>query len=288
MLGGDRLGSRDRTADSGRYGTVPATSSNPQDAGYLYLVNLLAQRAGKLPRAEVGERVERTFRELCREVAPTVSLEVGAHEARFSRWLKGEVPTAQCWAFEANPYVHKKYVDRVTDSGVDYRHLAISDVNGTVELGIPRELHNTDRGRRFGKSRTNRMASLSQHRYAERTDTVTVPSVPLDDFVSVADDDVVVAWIDVEGASGPVLSSGEKVLSRASLVYIEVESEPVWDGQWLDVDVARFLSGCGLVPVLRDVQRRHQYNVVFASADLAADPRLARRCAAVYRPVKAR
>jgi hypothetical protein len=113
-----------------------------------------------------------------------------------------------------------------------------------------------------------------------------VPSVSLDDFVSVNDDDVVVAWIDVEGASGAVLTSGGRVLSHASLVYIEVETEQVWRGQWLDVDVARYLADCDLVPVLRDIQRPHQYNVVFASAALAATPRMARLCDAVYRPAE--
>jgi FkbM family methyltransferase len=262
--------------------------SNAHDAGYVYLANMLAHRARELPRELVSVRVERTFRDLCRDLRPTVSLEIGAHEAEFSRWLKSEAPDAQCLAFEANPYVHRKYADELAASDVDYRHLAISETNGTVELGIPRRLHNTKRGRRFRKTRTSRMASLAHHRYAERTETVDVPSAPLDDVVSVSDDDVVVAWIDVEGASGPVLSSGEKVLSQASLVHIEVESEPVWDGQWLDVDVARFLTDCGLVPVLRDVQRPHQYNVVFASADLAADSRLARRCNAVYRDARRR
>lgn len=256
---------------------------NTHDAGYLYLANLLEHRARKLPREEVGQRVEQTFRELCRELGPTLSLEIGAHEAHFSRWLKREVPAAQCLAFEANPYVHEKYAGALADSGVDYHHLAVSDVSGTVELGIPRELHNDRRGRRFSKPRTSRMASLAQHRYAERTETVSVPSVPLDDFVTISDDEVVVAWIDVEGASGSVLQSGAKTLSRTSLLHIEVENETVWDGQWLDVDVARFLADCGMVPVLRDVQRPHQYNVVFASAELAADPRLARRCDAVYR-----
>ena len=254
------------------------------DAGYLYLAQLLAQRARKLPRELVAARVQQTFRDLCIELGPTVSLEVGAHEAEFSRWLKSEVPTAHCVAFEANPFVHEKYADDVDGTGVEYHHLAVSQVNGTVDLGIPRRFHNPLRGHRFRKRRTSRMASLARHRYAERTETVPVPSVPLDDFVSVDDDDVVVAWIDVEGASGAVLSSGEKVMSQASLVFIEVESEQVWKGQWLDVDVARYLGRCGLVPVLRDIRRPHQYNVVYVAAELAAAPRMARLCDAVYRP----
>jgi FkbM family methyltransferase len=257
--------------------------ADARDAGYRYFTNLLTVRAQKLPRDVVGERVENAFRDLCRDLAPTVSLEIGAHEARFSRRLKEEVPTARVVAFEANPHVHKKYAASHADSGIEYLHLAISETDGTVELGIPREFHNAAKGRRYSKPKTNRMASIASHVLAEEVDTVTVPSTPLDTFLSVGDDDVVVAWIDVEGASGPVLSSGVKVLSRASLVYIEVESEPLWDGQWLDIDVARFFADCGLVPVLCDNQRPHQYNVVFASAEIASQRRMARLCNAVYR-----
>ncbi|WP_188113399.1 FkbM family methyltransferase [Nocardioides humilatus] len=242
-----------------------------------------ARRARRLPRDVVTQRVEEAFRDLCRALQPTLSLEVGAHEAGFSRWLKQEVTDARCVAFEANPYVHEKYDSALAGTGVEYHQLAVSDVDGTVELGIPRQLHNTRRGRRFRKLRTSRMASLSTHRYATLTETVPVRSVQLDDFVRVTDDDVVVAWIDVEGASRSVLVSGTEVLSRASVVYIEVENEQVWDGQWLDIDVARFLGECGLVPVLRDVQRRHQYNVVFAAADLADHPMITRLRDEVYR-----
>ncbi len=263
--------------------TLSMTPDPAVDGSYRYLSNLLERRARRLPRGVVGERVVQTFRDLCGEVGPTLSLEIGAHEADFSRWMKEAAPEARVVAFEANPFVHEKFAAAHDDSGVEYLHLAISETHGTVELGIPVGFHNQDKGRRFRKTKTNRMASLASHRYAEDVDTVTVPSTPLDDFVSVADDEVIVAWIDVEGASGPVLSSGEKVLSRASLVYIEVESEPVWDGQWLDIDVARFLARCGLVPVFRDVQRPHQYNVVFASAEIASDPRTAGLCNRIYR-----
>ena len=151
---------------------MSVATSNAHDAGYLYLAQLLAHRARKLPRELVGERVEQAFRDLCIELTPTVSLEIGAHEAAFSRWLKSEVPLAHCVAFEANPYVHDKFADDLDGTGVEYHHLAVSETNGTVDLGIPRRFHNPLRGRRFGKRRTSRMASLAHHRYAEKTETV--------------------------------------------------------------------------------------------------------------------
>lgn len=269
-----------RTREGPTLSVVPAAA---YDAGYRHFANVLAHRARNADRDQVSERVERAFLNLCLEVGPTVSLEIGAHQAYFSRRLKTKSPQTRCLAVEANPYVYEKHAPRLTDAGVEYLHLAVSAVDGTVDLSIPREFHNTDRDRRFSKTRTNRMASLGTHRYAEKSETVSVPSRRLDGLVDVEESDVVVAWIDVEGASGSVLSSGEAVLKRTSLVYIEVESEPLWEDQWLDVDVARFLAGCGLVPVLRDVQRPHQYNVVYAAADLAVQPRMAKLANRVLR-----
>ena len=257
------------------------------EGSYRLWSHLSARRARRLPRHLARSRVEEVFRELCAEIAPALSVEVGAHEARFSRWLHQAVPDAQCLAFEANPFVHERYAAELAGVGVDYRHLAISDVAGTVDLRIPREFYNPEHDRRFVKDRTNRMASLADHRMVELHETVPVPAARLDDVVrreaDLDDGDAVVAWIDVEGASRQVLTSGEDTLRRASFVYIEVESAPVWEGQWLDVDVARHLASCGLVPVLRDVQRPGQYNVVFARADLAALPQMARVCEATYR-----
>jgi hypothetical protein len=89
-----------------------------------------------------------------------------------------------------------------------------------------------------------------------------VPGVGLDDAVPLAADDRLVAWIDVEGALGSVLPGCGETLRRAAAVYVEVEAEPIWDGQWLDVDVLEWFAGIDLVPLLRDRQRREQYNVL--------------------------
>lgn len=259
------------------------------EGSYRLWSELMARRARRLSRELARGRVEQAFQDLCVELAPTLGLEVGAHEAGFSRWLKSEIPGAHCLAFEANPFVHEQYAGELARLGVDYRHLAIAEVEGSVDLRIPREFYNPEHDRHFSKGRANRMASLADHRMAEVHESVTVPSATLDDVVlretDLGDDDVVVAWIDVEGASREVLLSARRVLDRVVLLYIEVERQPLWEGQWLDLDVARHLAAHGLVPVLRDTQRPGQYNVVYARADLAARPAMARLCDTTYRRV---
>jgi hypothetical protein len=73
-------------------------------------------------------------------------------------------------------------------------------------------------------------------------------------------------WFDVEGPSSQVLRGACELLTRTTAVFIKVENRGKWDGQeWLHHDVIRFLSGCGLPPVARDTQSRHQFNVLFVS-----------------------
>lgn len=234
------------------------------------------------PRQAVDRRVLSFFRAMCRTVEPTVCLELGAHEARFSRWSKRHFPDARCVALEANPYVYEKFRDRLAATGVEYHHLAATATNGTVTLHVPTVT--------FGKPRTraNRMASLGVHEQASGVEQVEVASVRVDDFLQLDDDDRLVAWIDVEGASEQVLTGGREVLARASAVYIEVESTEQWPDQWLDVDVADFLHAIGKLPAARDVQRDQQYNVVFLDADLAARPEIAQRAARVLVPPRRR
>jgi hypothetical protein len=68
------------------------------------------------------------------------------------------------------------------------------------------------------------------------------------------------------------------------VVYIEVENRPIWDAQWLDVDVLRYFAEIGMVPIMRDLQRDFQYNLVFVSERLAGEPWVADLAAGVYRP----
>ena len=52
---------------------------------------------------------------------------------------------------------------------------------------------------------------------------------------------------------------------------VEVEDRSFWKGQWLAGEVLSFLHGCGLVPVARDHQSAHQFNVVLVRSTLMAE-----------------
>ena len=236
-----------------------------------------ARRSGR-SRKDVATRVAGAFRAVCVTVQPTLVLELGAHEGTFSRWAKRTFPDARCLALEANPYVHEKHRHRLAQDGVEYEHLAASDTTGPVTLNIPTKIHKRER------TRTSRMASLTTHLASSGHEEVEVRGVRVDELVQPGPDDRVVAWIDVEGASGPVLRGAREVLARTDVVYIEVESTATWDGQWLDLDVVRFLERLGKIPVLRDIQRPHQYNLLLLDHRLAAQTEVARRVARALAP----
>ena len=236
-----------------------------------------AARMSGIDNDQVEARLIAYFRRLCNRLGPAVVLEIGAHEARFSRWAARKLPSARVLAFEANPHVHAKYAGRLAATRVDYRHAAVGPTTGELDLTLPLEV--------AGRTRklTSRMASLALHTQASDSVQVTVPSTRLDDAVELADGERAVAWIDVEGANDAVLQSGPAVLDRIDAVHIEVEHETTWEGQWLDTDVALHLRRHGLVPVARDVKRRHQYNVVFVRAGLVEHRRVTREAAALLR-----
>lgn len=249
------------------------------EAHYAFFERSTRFRARALPRGVLHDRAVAAFQEVCTLAKPSLSVEVGANEASFTRWAAGEFGVPRSVAFEANPYVYDIFHERVAATGAEYLNLAVGPTNGTMPLTIPTKVRGVDRTLR------GPMASLRRHLHATEGVTVDVPVVRLDDYLATADDERVVAWIDVEGASQAVLEGGVETLRKCAAVFIEVEAEPTWEGQWLDMEVACFLGDLGLTPVLRDTQRPHQYNVVFVDRILAADPVVARLATRIYRPV---
>jgi hypothetical protein len=58
----------------------------------------------------------------------------------------------------------------------------------------------------------------------------------------------------------------------------------MWDGQWLDHDVLDWFEGIGMVPLLRDRQRREQYNVLLVPQHSAESEEVAEVVRRALRP----
>lgn len=270
---------------------VPARYPSPSEErttmsayGYRFTAQFLEAMVSvcDLTPNAMARRVQEAFKKIATRVDATVTLEIGAFEASFSRWARQHLPDARVLAFEANPFVHEHFRDEVTGAGVDYINACICPKAGPVVLNVPRDF------RSYQFEKVNQMASLSMNADTEVQEQIEVPGLALDDAVELGPDDRVVAWIDVEGALEQVLAGSLHTLSRASAAYVEVESRPIWHGQWLDVDVVAWFAGIGMVPVLRDLQRSDQYNVLFLAEELAADPAIAKLVARAYALPRAR
>ena len=67
------------------------------------------QGLSRSERTGLTESLERLFSDLVDVVRPSVFVEVGAHEASFSREMAERYPSAKIIALEANPVVFEYY-----------------------------------------------------------------------------------------------------------------------------------------------------------------------------------
>jgi FkbM family methyltransferase len=223
-------------------------------------------------RAVTVNDLAATVAELVLHLKPKTILEIGAHEASFSRTIKQKLPDSRVVAFEANPQVHEKFKAIVEATGVEYRFQCIADENRTYDFLIP--------GKEPGKEVTT-MGSIHNTNIwsMETMKKYQVEGRRLDDFLG---DGIATnaMWVDVEGAIGSVLAGAENALKHTVLFFAELEATARWDGQILDVDVIAKLAEQGLYPVLRDIQRhKWQHNIVFLHQDVLRSPAVLQICA---------
>lgn len=192
-------------------------------------------------------------------------VEAGAKDAGASRRAATGLGIADVVAFEANPYTHRRFVDTVSDDGIDYRHRALSETAGEMVFLVRLD----DAGKPMADGQGS---LLVRPDHVPGYEPVPVTAERLDRALGDDSEPRTAMWVDVEGASAQVLRGAVGMLGTVNVVMIEVESDRRWDEQeWIDHDVVEFFSSVGLRPVARDRQSRLQYNIVFARLE---DPRV--------------
>ncbi|MGW5691656.1 hypothetical protein ACWEWX_12015, partial [Streptomyces asiaticus] len=88
----------------------------------------------RMRTTSTSEELDRLFLELVSLLRPRVFVEAGAYEAETSLAVAAAVPDCAVVAFEANPYVHRKFTAGTDFAAnrVDYRHQALSSRPGEV------------------------------------------------------------------------------------------------------------------------------------------------------------
>jgi FkbM family methyltransferase len=207
----------------------------------------------KRPGHRLAALLEQSFLALLALLAPAATIEIGAHEARFSREVRRRLPaTPRILAFEANPAIAARHAAGLAALGIEYRAEAIADRAGELRFRIPGTA-----GRGIEVMGTLRPARLGQG--LSIVEDFAVPAVTLDSLGL----DGAAIWADVEGALGEVIAGGGATLSTAVAVYAELDEEPQWPGGLVAGEAIAALGRHGLVPLLRDSQHPLAYNCIF-------------------------
>lgn len=208
--------------------------------------------------------VELFGRLVTRAIKPGLVLELGAFSAEFSCNHRALLPDAQFHAFEANPHNYERYRSNVETAGVGYHPLAIGEAVETRTFKVARK--------RDGKlvPPTRGSNSLRTKPLDIEYEEVSVQMVSVDHFVRERGliGQSTAMWIDLEGCAYEGLIGAERTLRDTSLIFVEVEDQPFWVGQKLSGEVRGLMARSGFIPLARDFETKHQYNVVYARPDL--------------------
>lgn len=212
-------------------------------------------------RRRTGELLEQFYCQLVAKNNISLTIEVGAHEAGFSRTNKKLNPLCECHAFEANPFVYKNYSDELKELGIDYKNLAISDTDEHINLSIPIKLKHRvlDLDNRISSIHKREQPNAEYH-------VVKVKSKRLDSLFQ-NNHHTKALWIDVEGAQYEVISSFGSIWSSIKLIYIEIENRNVWSNKFDVKNIKSLLESHGFIEIMRDNLARGQYNTVFADSE---------------------
>jgi len=227
--------------------------------------------------------VEHFFFQLCNVFSPQLFVEAGAEDARVSRRARRYLPEARIVAFEANPHNFETHEPRLNKKDrIEYLNLALDEDSGSVQFQLQVEVGGSAVDVREGSHSLLKRADA-----VARYEQISVPAVSLDQFFAgpIAP---CVLWIDVEGATGRVLSGARAVLGAASHLIIEVEDRAIWSEQWLRSQVMAFLRDAGFTPVARDFQSRYQYNVLFVRTTLLEKDRFRHTLATYFSTIGSR
>jgi FkbM family methyltransferase len=216
----------------------------------------------KIRTTDTSEELDTLFLDLVSLLRPRVFVEAGAYEADTALKVAAAVPECEVVAFEANPYVYRKFSTTTAYAAhrVDYRHQALAGEPGEVTFLVITDSASLADDRVEGYNSLLRRTGgdwLGDVEYEE----VTVAATTLDREFTTGP---FALWLDVEGATGRVLSGGRRFLDQCDLLKAEVEETPFWQDQWLAADVLTELRDHGLEPFARDTQAEDQYNVLFA------------------------
>ena len=196
---------------------------------------------------------------------PDLCLEIGAHEASFSRLMRANYPAMPfIVACEANPkvYTHMKSTIDFSKEKIVFLNKAVANIDGEVSFTILDE----------NEGLSGRSSLLDRDYSTEdtvQTEKIVVEAVRGDTLVSKFTAQRVALWVDVEGAQHIVLEGLRNSLSEHAItsIFIELEDRRFWDEQNLEHEILDLLLDYGYIPLLCDEEYYNQHNVILIHQD---------------------
>jgi FkbM family methyltransferase len=199
-------------------------------------------------------------------VRPPVVLDVGANQGHWTRAFLRAFPRSQMWCFEPSQVAFTALVAELDGCGVQLFNVALSDVDGPVEL--------------WSDGPGSTLGSLSRrdlHHFGLAFDTVeTVEAVTLDAWMAREGlQHVDVLKLDVEGHEYQALLGGLSTLPSVDLIQLEfggcnIDSRVFFRDLWTILRDAGFtlyrLTPRGPVPIKNYSEREEYflYSVIYA------------------------
>ena len=203
------------------------------------------------------------FFNLLKLIKPGLALDVGSMDGADSLRFRKMVPHAKIIAFEGNPYNFKRMN---ADRRLKQANIILSDQ--LVSKGREATFY-------VSKESIDGVGNLGSSSLRPPSDKDTVgeklarPCVSLDTVIgsNIAENDKVALWVDVEGAAYEVLETALSQSDRLSILHVEVELEPRWEGQLLKNDVIKLCDKMGLDLIAKS-KNETQQDLVFVNRDL--------------------
>ncbi len=218
-------------------------------------------------RRDSSKRVEEFYHRMHRHIPLTHTLEIGAHEATYSKTVKKNHSHLICRAFEANTLVYSHFLlNNILETGVEYNNMAIGDYDGTAKFYIYTKINDIKED-----SDSRRQSLLKRVDTPPEKSELSAVYVPITRLDNITKNDpknsLYSMWIDAEGATSMILAGGTETLKNVAMVYVEAESVPIFEGQIKDKELMQFFMERDYMPILRDFQFLNQYNIVFVRKD---------------------
>lgn len=196
------------------------------------------------------------FKELIPEDAKI--LEAGAHIGRDTIKFAKIWPNGKIYSFEPVPELFERLKENTQNySNVNTFNLALSNNIGKVQCYI-------------SSGRSTALSSLKEPIKDVGLNSQTdfskseVDSMPLDKWAqneNIKNLDLI--WLDAQGCELEILKSGEKILEKSKILYIEGSLMQRYVGENLINDTINWLEDRNFKAILRDKPKHNKVNILF-------------------------